>query len=297
MKKIDSNDIKRMFARGKVVEEDTGLLYDICDTVFYIHFMHKYDMREDLIQEGVLGLIRLVDEGNYDESKGDVLTFVYSRVRNYMGNYLYHENKEVSKSVEIEKIPKLDSSEVDSGWFGYVSEEMVQEIMVFIDKKLNELNIGGDLIYCVRVYFMDKLGVQYTTKSPGNFSLDFVEKYRYYVNLMEYGVFMKFINPNIFDNKVNDVLDVLESEGDIGFYMRMFLDSLSESQLRKLIYVYSSNEFKFPSKYKVLKVDNYLSIYKRIRHGKMPIGVAAKFFDKPISTVESIVKRYDIIFS
>lgn len=295
--RIDPNEIKKILNRGTVQSADSTILYDICEMVYRVHFSYRYDVRDDLIQEGVLGLIRLIDEGNYDESKGDVLTFVYSRVRNCMTNYLYHENKEIAKSVGEEPLNRISSIEVDSGWFGFISEELVQDIMGYVDDRLSECEVSSDLAYCIRAYFMDKLGIRYKVNPPKDYSIDFVEKYRYYVNMIEHGVFVKFINVHVFDNKIHDILDVLEAEGEVGFFMRMFLDSLDKTQLTKLMYVYSLNSFQFPSKYKLLKVDNYLSIYKRIKHSGMSFEDAARFFDKPISTIISIVQKYEIIFS
>jgi len=297
MNKIDPNDIRKIIDRGKVLSQDSELIYNLCEMVFRVHFSFKYEAHDDLVQEGVLGVIRLVDEGHYDEAKGDIMTFVYTRIRNCMSNYLYHENKEISKSVGEEPLNRISSIEVDSGWFGFISEELVQDIMDYVDDKLSDCEVSSDLAYCIRSYFMDKLGIRYKVNPPKDYSQDFVEKYRYYVNLIEHGVFVKFINANVFDNKIQDMLDVLESEGEVSFFMRMFLDSLDKNQLTKLMYVYSLNAFQFPSKYKLLKVDNYLSIYKRIKHGKMSLEDAARFFDKPISTIVSIVQKYEIIFS
>jgi hypothetical protein len=295
--KIDSSEVKKIFNRGQVLSSDSELLYDICEMVYRIHYPHKYDDMDDLIQEGILGIIRLVDEGTYDETKGDILTFVYSRVRNYMSNYMYHTMKELSKSAGEEPLKKISSLDVDSGWFGFISEELIQGIFEYVEDKLMEHDVSSDLAYCVKAYFMDKLGVRYKVNSPKDYSPDFVEKYRYYVNLIEHGVFVKFINKKVFDNRISDIVDVLESEGEVGFYMRMFLDSLSDEQLTRLMYIYSLNSFQFPSKYRLLKVDNYLSIYRRVKHGKMTIDEAARMFDKPISTILSIMQKYDIIFS
>lgn len=294
--RIDPNDLKKVFLRGFVVDSDTTLLYNVCDLVYSVHFSHNFDAYDDLVQEGVLGIIRLVDEGNYDETKGDVLTFVYTRVRNCMSNFLYHEIKEVSRNVGEDPLKNL-GSEMESGWLGFVSEELIRDILDFVNSKIEELGICGDLSYYVRGYFMDKLGVRYIVGAPKEYSLDVVEKYRYYVNSIEHGVFLKFINPNVFENKIKDIIDVLESEGEVGFFMRMFLDSLSEEQLIRLMYVFSTNSFQFPSKFKLLKTDSYLSVYRRVRHGKMSVEDASKLFDKPLSTILSIIEKYDIIFN
>jgi hypothetical protein len=294
---ISSKELQRIFDRGHVIPEDEDTLYRLCETVYKLHFSHRYLEMDDLIQEGIIGLIRLVDEGNYSEDKGNIFTFAFSRVRNSMSKYMYHQHKEISKSVGEEPLKNIRSMGDDVSLFSHVSEELIRGISAYVDDQLMEYEVSSDLAYHVKGYFLDKLGVQYKVNSPSYYSLDFVEKYRYYVNLIEYGVFVKFINNKVFDSRIGDILDVLESEGEVGFFMKMFLDTLNEEQLRRLMYLFSSNNFQFPSKYKLLKVDNYLSIYRRLTHGNMSEVEVARMFDKPVSTIVSIKKKYDIIFS
>lgn len=293
MKLINADNLKKMFIRGNVLPEDESLIYAVCETVFNSHFTHRFDIKEDLLQEGALGLIRLVDEGNYNADEG-VFTFAYSRVRNSMTNFLYYENKIVNTEVDGDRNIKLGVSFDD---FYALSEELIQDIQIYISGKIDELELSQELEYYVKAYFNDKLGVKYQKLGSVMFLQDFVDKYRFYVNTIEFEMFKKFMSSRVFENKPEEILDVLESEGEVSFYMRMFMDSLSPKQRSLLMYVYSGNRFEFPSKYKLLKTDNYLSIYRRVRHGNMSEEDAARIFNKPLPTIMSILERFDIIFS
>jgi DNA-directed RNA polymerase specialized sigma24 family protein len=311
MGKIEPRELRIIFDRGYVTNNDEKILSNVCEMVYKSHFAQAFsDKGDDLIQEGLLGLIRLVSENNFDETKGDILTFAYSRVRNSMSNYLYAEQKYNNPATPNKPVQYFDNvdygnksnSDVKNDIFSksknapYIEEEKVGEIRNHVRSMIQTLGIEGDLAYCVETYFNDKLGIKCILKQPTDYSIDFIDKYRFYVNTIEYDVIMKFLGSRAFDNKIQDIVDVLEAEGDIDFYMRMFIDSLSDKQMEKLMYVFSMNDFKFPSKYKILKVDEYVSIYKRIKHGASVEDIS-KSFDKPSVTVKAIFDKFDLIFS
>lgn len=284
---IDPKELKAIFERGHVEGSDEKILYDVCEMVYSLHFKSYFEKRDDLIQEGILGIIKLVDEGYYDSSR-DVLNFTYTRVRNSMSNFLFHEKGEYyTENTVKEKENDLD----------FLGEEKIEEVTNFIKCKLVEYSLDKELSYYVCIYFNDKLGVKCENNRIRDFSLDFVNKYRYYVNLIEYDIFKKFLNNKLFDNKIKDIISVLEAEGEIGFFQKMFLDSLDREQLTKLMYIFSNDTFIFPSKAKLLKIDNYIKIYKRIKFGNIEFNEAVKIFDRPLPTILSIVQKYDQIFS
>jgi hypothetical protein len=57
------------------------------------HFYASYKDKDDLVSVGVLKMLDLINEGNWDKSKGSLCNYLYSGARNSIHNYLYHQNK------------------------------------------------------------------------------------------------------------------------------------------------------------------------------------------------------------
>lgn len=70
-------------------------LVDLAGIVFRKHFYASMGDKEDLISVGILKAISLIKGGNWNESKGTVLNYLYAGMRNEMHNYLYHQRKEI----------------------------------------------------------------------------------------------------------------------------------------------------------------------------------------------------------
>ncbi|MBQ7448982.1 MAG: hypothetical protein IJS73_04150 [Paludibacteraceae bacterium] len=68
----------------------------LCGIVIHRHFSgYSEEIKEDLISEGVVKAYQLINSGYYDKEKGSLTTFLYTGIRNAMGNFLYHYNKNV----------------------------------------------------------------------------------------------------------------------------------------------------------------------------------------------------------
>lgn len=301
---IDRYELRNILERGQVLEEDLTLLYNVCETVFRRFFSKRQALKEDFIQEGVEGIIKLVEKRYYDPGK-DPLNFVYTAARNHMQNFWSSTvtmTGYYGGTSEVEPVglrPRLAQQERWVGDFAEAknSQETVDNISLFVQKKIEDYGLDPSLAYYVRSYFYDKLGLKYKLERVKVFTVDIVEKYRYYVNIIEFELFKKYLGGKILENKTEDLIAILESRGEVDFQMKMFLDSLTSQQRTQFLYVFSGNGFRLPRKETVLKVDQYLSIYKRVMFGGMSVEDAAKQFGKAVSSIENIIDRYDQIFS
>ncbi len=116
-------------------------LMDLASIVFTRHFYANYDEREDLISVGVLKALSLLEEGNFVSSKGKLLSFLYTGMRNEMHNYIYRISREVI----------CEDSFIDNN---YCSPEEYESSFLDIDYKavkkvcLNFISYGdlGDIV-------------------------------------------------------------------------------------------------------------------------------------------------------
>jgi hypothetical protein len=84
----------RDFARGHPYDQP-GLLQccrDLTDTVFKTHF-RNFTWDEELYSVAMLGILRVIRKGGVDTSRSPVafFSYMYSTVRNSVGNYLKKE--------------------------------------------------------------------------------------------------------------------------------------------------------------------------------------------------------------
>lgn len=322
MKKIDNRKILEIVKRGTVLDTDGDILYDLCNTVLYSHFPNREEHKEELIQEAILGILGLVDEGNFDESKGDAFTFLYGKARNVMTNYLYHVDtgkKRVHVFTDIES-PIVEPQEIfyeqERTWTATLTtnqtdkvqistkegelldlnEGIIGEIVKYVDSLLLEYGIECELATYIKAYFYDKLGVKYMCIQPNDFSYDFIKKYRYYVNLVGYMVYKKYMGGKVYENNIVDILDILEAEGNISFETRMFFDSLTGEQKKHLLYVFEGMCFTMPNKGEIETTDEYLTLYNRLKRGNLTVEQVARTYDRPLQTVLAVQQRFDNIF-
>lgn len=68
-------------------------LMQLAEIIVRKHFYASYKDKDDLVSEGVLKALTMIDEGKWDRSKGSFLSFIYTGMRNSIHNYLYHQNK------------------------------------------------------------------------------------------------------------------------------------------------------------------------------------------------------------
>ncbi len=75
-------------------EELPEKLQDLASIVYTRHYYANSSEKEDLLSTGVLKAYELLAAGHWDKSKGSLLNFLYSGMRNEMHNYLYrNKNK------------------------------------------------------------------------------------------------------------------------------------------------------------------------------------------------------------
>lgn len=274
---------------GKYGKEDYPLFDNFCEYVFYTRFSTFTRHKDDLIQEGKYGILSLIDSGKYDPGR-PVLNYLYTAVMGKMTVFTYHVMKNENRK-DYTKTP----DDADSFSTLLASDESDQ-LRLFIDKQLGRLDIDDMMLSYVRSYFYKKIGIDQEPVAIRTFSIDFVDKYRYYVNYIEYLLITEGMGDRVFQNSVYDILDVLEYEGEVSYIMREFLNSLSKDQLAKLLYIYSNSGFTVPSKHRLLKIDTYLSIYKRVAIAGMDRTDVSRMFDKSTITIDSVVDKYGKIY-
>jgi hypothetical protein len=283
---IDDKELARILLSGSIQDSDIGMLEDLCDVVYKQHFTYTQTHKDDLIQEGLTGIIQVVDSGNFDPEKGSAFNFIYTKVRNSMSNYLYHNNN----SVDVEDT-RIEYTDCD------LPEGLVAKVVAFIEGEIKKNELHGDLARCVKTYFYDKLGVQHIPLLNADFSYDFVQKYKHYVNLISFRMHMVFMGTKVVSSSIDDIIAVFEAEGVFDFRVVSFLETLSYEQKLYFLYVLEGVYFEMPNKEQLFRVDDYLSIYKRLKHKKHRIESVAYEYDRPVQTVLSILENYDIIFN
>lgn len=68
-------------------------LITLSEIVVRKHFYASANDKEDLVSIGVLKALKMIRSNNFENSKGNFATFLYTGMRNDMHNYLYHKNK------------------------------------------------------------------------------------------------------------------------------------------------------------------------------------------------------------
>lgn len=92
-------DYRRYFDEGglSVLSQDNcEELRKLCEIVLNNHYAYvAYCDREDLVAEGMLKCIELLRKGTFDPNRASLKNFLYTGIRNEMGNYLYRHKKEI----------------------------------------------------------------------------------------------------------------------------------------------------------------------------------------------------------
>jgi RNA polymerase sigma factor (sigma-70 family) len=282
--------LKGIFAKKSI---DTPLEYkcvtSVCDVVYSKHFRHQTRHHEDLIQEALLGVVELVQRGDFDPQYA-ATPYLYTRIRNQMSNFL---NK---------KTPDLVDSEEDNYIFDQESdgceqnEQLITRVQEYVGDRMEEWELSDSLKLYIAIYFLDKFGVLAPPPGPTSVTQDFVTSYDFYISALEFEIAEKFSLGNVFANKIIDVFDILDHEGDIPLSLKLMTDVFGDKFIIKLIYILSGQNVKFPSKMKLYRTDHNLSIYKNINRGKFNIEQASKFYKKTIDVIRQVVKTYDKVF-
>lgn len=68
-------------------------LITLSEIIIRKHFYASIKDKDDLVSVGVLKAYEMINSGNYDITKGNFTSFLYTGLRNSIHNYLYHEYK------------------------------------------------------------------------------------------------------------------------------------------------------------------------------------------------------------
>lgn len=280
--------LRDIFKRKEVLNEDVDILHQFCEMVFYRYFNSYYTLKEDLIQEGIKGILYLVYEDIYDENRSPI-NLVFTKVRNNMGNFLYKE-----RDVNLSEGENEDSISHNFSLINYITQydEVVQKVEDFLKEQFKILELDGKLENALEVYFKDKFGLYREVVDGYEVDNYFVNRYNYYINYIEYKFFNYFLDGNIFNNYIKDICKVMALENDDYSKIDFLIHSLDEETLKKVIYVFSDTNFKFPDKNKVFNIDIYLEMTKMMEYSRMSAKQVADIYGKPVSFVENVHNKY-----
>ena len=83
---------------------DNGLLCmkALCEIVLNKHYSYvELSVREDLISVGHLKILEMLNKKEFNPTRSSLKNYLYTCVRNEMGNYLYRNTKEIQIDEEI----------------------------------------------------------------------------------------------------------------------------------------------------------------------------------------------------
>lgn len=75
-------------------------LTTLVEIVIRKHFYASIKDKEDLVSVGLVKAYEMIADDNFDKSKGNFASFIYSGCRNSLHNYLYHEYKFNTEDVD-----------------------------------------------------------------------------------------------------------------------------------------------------------------------------------------------------
>jgi hypothetical protein len=103
--KIDWPDIESRVAKGEVNSEEVCLaIRKLSEIVANKHYSKVLPhVKEDLIAEGVLKGLKLLDGGRFDSGITSLKNYLYSGLRNEMQNYLYRSRRETPVEEDYQK--------------------------------------------------------------------------------------------------------------------------------------------------------------------------------------------------
>ena len=292
--KVFEGLFESIFLRKKILDGETEEVFKFCEIVYFKHFSDRKIEKVDLLQEGFYGILRLIsDDPNEKSSKytpgtGSV-NFAYTKVRNCMSNFLRKRKPDL---MEDDKDIKNMTDAYSDGTYDLI----IDRIFKFLNSQFDVWLVSPLLREYVMVYFKDKFGEKVELMPVNDVDLEFVVQYEYLINYAEYLISTRFLNGAIFINDIKEMSRILESEGDLPAPIKLLVRTMDKDLLVKVLYILSGNNFKFPSKRKLLRTDFYLSIYKSIKQGRFSLEEAAKFYEKPLEAVVSIEKKYDKIY-
>lgn len=282
--------LKAVLKRKEIqTDEEIGILKDLCDIVYRKHFKYKVSQEKDLLQEGFIGCIEIIRKGDFNDSY-PATPYLYTRIRNCMSNFLSKKTPSLLTSDEEEYVMETGDVGCEK------NSHLIELIITYVRKRLDQLEVEKVMASYVETYFVNKFGVSQMGIEPRDVILDFVTTYNFYISTFEYEIADKYLYGPIFSNKIDDIFDVLDSDGDLPLLTKLMNEVFPQKVVTKLLYILSGTSFKYPSKMKLYRTDYNLTIYSSIKRGKFTIQEAAKFYKKTPEVIGQIVTKYDKVF-
>lgn len=103
-------------------------LTDLSCIVFTRHYFASKVEREDLISIGVVKALSLIQGGSWTQSRGKMLNYLYTGIRNEMHNYLYKMSREVCSeyTVGVNITCSINSFSNDNDYF--IDQSIIEEV-------------------------------------------------------------------------------------------------------------------------------------------------------------------------
>lgn len=272
--------LRDMLVRGYVCSGDLKFINTVCLTVFFRHFSYCELCKDDLLQEGCLGVLKLVEDKNFN-IKNSALNFVYTKIRNQMSNFMQKKNPISFSKIDFE----LDRVNFLKDNF----EEV--EIYRYVEVLINKYTIKSNIKVLLKHYFADKFGCLVDDQFEPSISFQDLSEYQFYVNKLEYDIIENFSESYFFNNSFRELIHYLKLDNSFFTVFEMF-STVEEFKIAlRVLYLFSGFTVKFPSKNKLFKTDFQLLIYKLYKKGASVEELSKRFF-KPEKSINNLIKKF-----
>lgn len=102
---------EELFQDGKLVLDEANLKYimNLVEVVRNKHFDLYPQYKEEFLSVGLEKVLKVLNMDIFDPSKGSLKNFLYTGIRNEMGNFLYHRKKDVvTDTLPVEVVRATD---------------------------------------------------------------------------------------------------------------------------------------------------------------------------------------------
>ena len=278
--------LRLVLGRGEILEEDYADLHAFCNVVFSRHFSrHHAHLKDDLIQEGLLGISDLAANGNF-KFQMSAINFAYTKVRNHMSHFAYKKSPTPFTDMgEDETISEVIPDDRES--------DMVHadQILIHMERLLRRWGVSGDAAVFVRRNFTDRVGVRNTPVVGMVVNEETLEEYQFYLSALEFDLFAYFTDSQIYHCSLKNLLNFDGFDNTFRVLMRCVSSIVPEEDAVRLMYALSGSNMKFPSKARLRKVDVGMKIAKDFLDGD-DILLLARRYNKSKHFIETALKTH-----
>jgi len=153
-------------------------LMTLVEIVISRHYYASQSYIDDLRSVGLVKAMSLIHEGNFDKSKGNFVTYLYTGIRNDLHNHLYHLNK-----IETVDLDVLINQGEEDKYFADIEEVPISYSLIHT-VCMDFMSVFGNNIETLIIKNLEEMG--YTVKGRKDTNPTFM--YVYDPIIEEYGV-------------------------------------------------------------------------------------------------------------